>query len=95
MYHLVVFASGNGSTLQAIIDSINHKELIAKIELVVSNNQNCYALERAKLANIPTYIIQSKDFNSVDTELANVLSNYSINLIVLARIFKNDWAKIN
>ncbi len=92
MYHLVVFASGNGSTLQAIIDSIGNKELVAKIELVVSNNSNSYALERAKLANIPTYIIQSKDFNKIDLELSKVLSNYSINLIVLARIFKDDWS---
>ena len=92
MYHLVVFASGNGSTLQAIIDSISNKELVAKIELVVSNNSNSYALERAKLANIPTYIIQNKDFNEIDLELSKVLSNYSINLIVLARIFKDDWS---
>ncbi len=95
MYHLVVFASGNGSTLQAIIDSINCKELSAQIDLVVSDNKNSYALERAKLANIPTYIIQNKDFTKRDLELLDVLSKYSINLIVLARIFKNDWSKIN
>ena len=95
MYHLVVFASGNGSTLQSIIDSINRKELSAQIDLVVSDNPNSYALERAKLADIPTYIIKNKDFNARDLELSNILSNYSINLIVLARIFKNDWSKIN
>ena len=27
MYNLVVFASGNGSTLQSIIDAIDKKEL--------------------------------------------------------------------
>ena len=95
MYHLVVFASGNGSTLQAIIDSIKNNTLSAKISLVVSNNANCYALERAKLANIPTYIIQNKDFSQIDSELFDILSKYPVDLIVLARIFKNDWSKIN
>ena len=62
MYHLVVFASGNGSTLQAIIDSIHNHELEAKIDLVVSDNPKAYALERAKASNIKTYIIQNKNF---------------------------------
>ena len=95
MYHLVVFASGNGSTLQAIIDSIKGNELKAQIDLVVSDNINAYAIKRAKLANIPTYIIQSQSFTQRDLELSNILSKYTINLIVLARIFKNDWSKVN
>ena len=88
MYNLVVFASGNGSTLQAIIDSINQNKLKAKINLVVSNNPYAYALERAKADNIPTYIIKNKDFNKADQELSDTLSNYSIDLIVLAGFLK-------
>ena len=88
MYHLVVFASGNGSTLQAVIDSIKNHELEAQIDLVISDNPKAYALERAKENNIDTYTIQSKDFSKRDLELSNVLSNYSINLIVLAGYLK-------
>ncbi len=88
MYHLVVFASGNGSTLQAIIDSIHNHELEAQIDLVVSDNANAYALERAKANNIETYIIQNKNFTQRDLELSHVLSNYSIDLIVLAGYLK-------
>ena len=88
MYHLVVFASGNGSTLQAIIDSIRNHELEAQIDLVVSDNANAYALERAKANHIETYIIQNKNFTQRDLELSNVLSKYSINLIVLAGYLK-------
>lgn len=88
MYHLVVFASGNGSTLQAIIDSIHNHELEAQIDLVISDNANAYALERAKANHIETYIIQNKNFTQRDLELSHVLSKYSLDLIVLAGYLK-------
>lgn len=88
MYHLVVFASGNGSTLQAIIDSIQRHELEAQISLVVSDNPHAYALERAKANHIDTYIIQNKNFTQRDLELSNILSKYPIDLIVLAGYLK-------
>ena len=82
--NLVVFVSGNGSTLQAIIDAIKENRLDAKINLVVSNTKNAFALERAKEACIPTYIISSKKMIDMDEELFAVLGNYDIDLIVLA-----------
>ena len=88
MLNLVVFASGNGSTLQAIIDSINKKDLNANIVLVVSNNPNAYALERASKENIPTYVIKNKDFGEKDEELFDILKSYSFYLIVLAGYLK-------
>ncbi len=95
MYNLVVFASGNGSTLQAIIDAIANKKLEAQISLVISDNPNAYALERAKISNIPTYVIQNrKDFTQRDIELFNVLSSYSVDLIVLAGYLKMIGPKL-
>ncbi|MCI9366157.1 MAG: phosphoribosylglycinamide formyltransferase [Clostridia bacterium] len=88
MYNLVVFASGNGTTLQAIIDSIQAGHLTANIALVISNNPNAFALERAKKANIQTYIIKEKDSENMDEELSNVLSKINVNLIVLAGYLK-------
>lgn len=88
MYNLVVFASGNGTTLQAIIDAIENKQLNAKINLVVSNNENAYALERAKNAGIENYIIKNKNTNDVDIELTEKLKNYDVDLIVLAGYLK-------
>ncbi len=88
MYNLVVFASGNGTTLQAVIDAIDSKNLLANISLVVSNNPNAFALERAKKAKIPTYIIKEKDTDKVDNELNTVLSKINVDLIVLAGYLK-------
>lgn len=94
MLNLVVFASGNGSTLQAIIDAINNNELSATINLVVSNNKDAFALERAKKNNIDTYIIGNKEFQSQDEELYEVLSIYKIDLIVLAGYLKMIGPKL-
>lgn len=82
--NLVVFASGSGTTLQSIIDAISNGKLNAKINLVVSNNPEAYALERARLAGIPTYTISAKSTSKIDEELFDVLKNYKIDLIVLA-----------
>ena len=73
---------GNGTTLQAVIDSISKGDLKAKINLVVSDNKNAYALERAKKSNIPTYIIKNKTTEEVDIELSNLLKNYDVDLIL-------------
>lgn len=84
MYNLAVFLSGNGSTLQSIIDAIESGNLDANIELVVSSSPNAYGLERARRANINTYIIQSNNVEDTDEELFDVLDDYNIDLIVLA-----------
>lgn len=88
MYNLVVFASGNGSTLQAIIDNIENGNLDARINLVVSDNKDAFALERAKKSNISTYIINGHNKEDIDIELENILKDYNIDLIVLAGYLK-------
>ena len=88
MYNLVIFASGGGTTLQAIIDAIANKELDCKINLVISNSPDAYALERAKNAGIETYVIQNKKSDEMDLELEQILKNHEIDLIVLAGYLK-------
>lgn len=94
MYHLVVFASGGGTTLQAIINAIKQKELNCSIDLVISNSSDAYALERAKKASIDTYVIQNKKLDEMDAELENLLKNYDIDLIVLAGYLKKIGPKL-
>lgn len=94
MFNLVVFASGGGTTLQAIINAIQNQELDCKINLVVSNSSDAYALERAKSAGIETYVIQNKKANDIDLELENLLKNHDIDLIVLAGYLKKIGPKL-
>jgi len=56
--NIAVMVSGGGTNLQALIDSKVIKNGI--IKLVLSNNEDAYALERAKKNNIATYVITKK-----------------------------------
>ena len=80
-----VLASGNGTTLQAIIDAIKEKDLEAEIKIVISNTSDAYALERAKKDNIKTYILN--DYKDED-ELYNVLKESNVDLVILAGYLK-------
>ena len=85
---IAVLVSGGGTNLQALIDA--QKSGIIKsgeIALVVSNNENAYALTRASDKNIATSYIPSKspDF---EAQLKRILSLHNIDLIVLAGFMK-------
>lgn len=65
MLRVLVCVSGGGTNLQAIIDGIQ-KGTIRNTEVVrvLSNNQNAYALERAKKAGIEAVYVSPKDYAS-------------------------------
>ena len=85
---IAVLVSGGGTNLQALIDAQNIGIIHSgKIELVVSNNANAYALERAKNAGISAVYVSKKECGSQDAfeeKLKAVLSENKIDLIVLA-----------
>ena len=65
MLKLAVCVSGGGSNLQAIIDAIDSKAITnAEISVVISNNANAYALERAKKHGIESVCISPKSYDS-------------------------------
>lgn len=65
MLKVVVCVSGGGTNLQAIIDALkNGKITNTKIQAVISNNKNAYALERAKNAGIEGICISPKDYET-------------------------------
>ena len=55
MLKMAVLVSGGGTNLQAIIDSITNGTITnAEISVVISNNANAYALERARTICLKT-----------------------------------------
>ena len=85
---IAVLVSGGGTNLQALLDAQERRELISgEIALVVSNNANAYALERAKKAGIPTKALLKKDLGGqegFEQALCKTLEEAGIGLIVLA-----------
>ncbi|MBM88795.1 MAG: phosphoribosylglycinamide formyltransferase [Gammaproteobacteria bacterium] len=92
---IVVLISGNGSNLQALIDSSRASNF--KIVAVISNKPEAYGLQRAKHEDIPTQIIDHTTFESrtkFDKALADTVEDINPELIVLAgfmRILGNSF----
>ena len=57
---LAVLVSGNGSNLQAAIDGIKNGSIDYKIEAVVSNKKEAFALSRAEREGIKTIYLPFK-----------------------------------
>ena len=85
---VAVLVSGGGTNLQALIDAQNSGTVkSAEIKLVVSNNKDAYALERANNAGIDTAVVLKKELGSQEAfeeAIINVLKSNQIELIVLA-----------
>ena len=60
MFNIAVLVSGNGTNLQAIIDSIKTKDVDASVKIVISDRPGAYALERADIEGIDYTIIDRK-----------------------------------
>ena len=101
---IAVLVSGGGTNLQALLDAeaagkIPHGE----IALVISNNPNAYALERAKLAGVPGAVITKKECGSqqsFEDQIQAVLERNGTDLIILAGFmcilserFTSRWPK--
>ena len=85
---IAVLVSGGGTNLQALIDAQNSGIIQSgEICLVISNNQNAYALQRAANAGIATQVVLKKDMGSqsaFEDRIKQLLSENCIDLIVLA-----------
>jgi phosphoribosylglycinamide formyltransferase-1 len=82
-----VLVSGSGSNLQSIIDHIEKGLLDAEIKIVISNNPDAFALERAKKRHLKTMIIDHRGFESreaFDRTTASVLKENSVELVAMA-----------
>lgn len=88
MLKIAVLASGGGTNLQAIIDAIDAGAIPnTAIRVVISNNRNAYALERAHKKGIEALCISPRDYENreeFNRAFLAKLDSYQVDLIVLA-----------
>ena len=83
-----MLVSGGGTNLQAIMDAMDRGEITnAEIAVVISNNANAYALERAKMKGIEAICVSPKAYASraeFNQALLETIQSYDVELVVLA-----------
>ena len=82
MLNIGVLISGGGTNLQAIIDETKSGGINGTIKLVISNKENAYGLERARLSGIKAVYETNED------KIIGLLKENNIDLIVLAGYLK-------
>ena len=96
-----VLASGNGSNLQAIIDSSLTGRIDVEVAVVVSDVADAHALERARSAGIPAVHVPPGSFRTkltpeVEQRYVDILEEHGVQVVVLAgfmRILHDDFLK--
>lgn len=88
MKRIAVLVSGGGTNLQALMDAQHRGEIQnGEIVAVISSSPNAYALERAKIAGIPGYVVARREYPSnqaMTVALVDKLKGLRIDLVVLA-----------
>ncbi len=87
MLKIGVLASGRGTNLQSIIDSIESGKLAAEIKVIVSDRENAGALIRADKYQITNHYLDLGKYLSrleFEEELIDLLEKYNVELVVMA-----------
>jgi len=87
MLKIGVLASGRGTNLQSIIDSIKERKIEAEIEVVISDKESAYALKRVAKYGIDSIYINPKDYENkkdFEQEMIDKLEEYDVELVVMA-----------
>jgi phosphoribosylglycinamide formyltransferase 1 len=85
--NIAVMASGEGTTLQAVLDACASARLPARVAVVISNNAAAGALRRARSAGVPTRHLASATTGgaaALDRALSATLSEFATDLVLLA-----------
>ena len=91
MFRLALFASGSGTNVQNICEYFNNHKFI-KPEIVLSDKEDAYALERAKHLNV-----KSEYFNYITTSsevLLEKIKDHKVTHIILAGYLRLVPSKI-
>ena len=88
---LGVLASHEGTTLQAVIDAFADAQLAGEVALVISNNSNAGALQKARAAGIATRHLSSRthpEADMLDTAICRALEESAVDTVLLAGYMK-------
>ncbi len=94
---LAVFASGEGSNFQSIVDAAESGALKARVVLCVSNNPSAGVLDRATKSKIPVLVLNPSEFSDPDgytSSLRAKLIEFETDFIALAGYMKMIPAEI-
>lgn len=87
MQKIAIFASGSGSNFEALIHAVQGGTLAADPRVLIVDQPEAYAIERAKKLQIPVEVLLRKDFSSKEAfeqAIIEQLEKYEIDYIVLA-----------
>jgi len=88
MTHVGVLASGNGTNLQAILDASQApKSIGARVAVVISNEPQAFALERARKMGVDAVVVNHRDFDTrerFEEKLIEELDSREVGLVCLA-----------
>ncbi|TYO96272.1 phosphoribosylglycinamide formyltransferase [Desulfallas thermosapovorans] len=82
-----VLASGRGSNLQSIMDACAAGRIPARVAVVISNNKDAYALERARQAGIAAVAVNTGDYPDkaeYEKYIVDILKEHNVHLVCLA-----------
>jgi phosphoribosylglycinamide formyltransferase-1 len=85
--NIAFFASHGGSNFQAIVEALRDKGIAAAPVLLISNNSDAYALERAKNLGVKPVHLSSAQYDTAEefqSDLLSLLDKHEIDLVVLA-----------
>jgi len=89
---LAVLASGSGSNLEAIAQAIHDGKLQAQIAVVIYNEPDAFARQRAEKFGIPAILVNHRDYKSrkaLDLAIIDILKQYDVELVIMA-----GWMRI-
>ncbi len=82
MKRIAIFASGSGSNAENIIRYFSDNKNV-KVVLLLSNNPDAFAIERAQKHSIPTFLFTKEELNNT-LKVDLILKEYNASIIVLA-----------
>jgi phosphoribosylglycinamide formyltransferase 1 len=91
LMNIAVLASGEGTTLQAVLDACGSGRLPARVGIVISNNGAAGALRRAHGAGVPTRHLSAQRAGgpvALDQALRDTLLEFGTDLVLLAGYMK-------